>query len=41
MEHEEAIQRAEMFYEYELECAEHIYELEKNHSINEFKVFYE
>jgi hypothetical protein len=38
MEYEEAIEKAEMFFEYQVECAEQIYELEKNYSTQEFKV---
>ncbi|KAJ3304374.1 hypothetical protein HDV03_002855 [Kappamyces sp. JEL0829] len=37
MECEEAIKRAELFYEYQLNCAEHVYQMDCEQSLNDYK----
>ena len=39
LEYEEAIQRANLFRDYQLDCARHLFELEKHMSLQEYQVF--
>ena len=39
LEYDECIQRANLYRDYQLDCARHLFELEKHMSLQEYQVF--